>query len=141
VSKNWKKIEQKVILYFWPDHPRDEMGSVRDHASLHDGSGPSSSGGTVWVEIKSEKIKRTTAGIWRVMYGALDQLEVAIKKKGIQLKPEDVLVSVWCPSGIKNLDNMLCAVQIVMKKYTTRVVMKAIDFKRVFCGRYDNDKV
>jgi len=30
------EVEKKVIEFLWPDAPRDEFGSIRDHRELHD---------------------------------------------------------------------------------------------------------
>lgn len=121
-----KNREKEVALFLWPNHPRDEYGSVRDHKDLHDVSGPGIDGRTVYVEVKSRKLQNIS-DVTTILNSALDQLESAAQRSNL---PEDsILVAVYAPTHSRTA-SALC----MTTWHGVRVIMPIETFKSLFCA-------
>ena len=62
-----------MALFFWPDHPRDDFNSVRDHGEAHDISGPDRDGDTWRIEVKHNKWASNAGSMWSFLIAAFEQ--------------------------------------------------------------------
>ena len=130
-------VEKAMIAYLWPDCPKDERGSVRDHKELYDKIIEGEDGSRWVFEFKGNAWPAGPASVLRILRDALEQCDRNHRLSGMG----DVagIVACYKPRGAMCKDSLCMAEIWDSGQYITRCphILSGIDFKRVWLGRTD----